>query len=223
VNDIVIRTRGLVVVLCVLLGAAAPAMAETSLDVLLGFNGGTGGQVGFKWAPIQPHLPWGARVSAAYIRGDGGDGSTAYALWTGVTPGTNPDEEATTWSFRLDANYRFRNRSFSELSVFGGLRHARFTAEFTERATSSLLKIESAPWGLGAGLEADYEFGSSSDLVVVVGLDYYFKAALKGDNDVTFEPGQETGGVSYDEADKAVGQPRLELLVMAGLSFRFGG
>ena len=49
-----------------------------------------------------------------------------------------------------------------------------------------------------------------------------FKAALTGNNGVTYKPGEETDGVSYDEADDAVNQPRLEFLALIGLSFRFG-
>ena len=205
------------VLVCLLL--AASAAAEVSVDILGGFNGGTGGQLGFKYAQPRPDIPWGGRISVAYLRGAGGNTSEAVYIWTGERPSSDPNVNDIIWNGRLDANYRFNSEDFSEFSVFGGLRWDSFTAKYTDAEDNELLQVESSPFGLGIGLEGNYPFGKTADLVLVVGVDYYFKTDLKGNNGDTITPDDPR----YDDAAKAIDQPQWVPLVMAGLSFRFGG
>jgi hypothetical protein len=198
---------------------ATPAAAEVSVDILGGFNGGTGAQLGFKYAQPRPDIPWGGRISVAYMRGAGGNTSQAVFIWTGKLPSSDPNVNDTIWNVRLDANYRFNSEDFSEVSVFGGLRWESFDAKYTDAEDTELLTVESSPFGLGIGLEGNYPFGKTADLVLVVGLDYYFKTDMVGNNGVTITPDDPR----YDEAAKSVDQPNWVPLVMAGLSFRFGG
>jgi hypothetical protein len=203
------------------LPASAPAR-ELSADVLLGFNGGTGGQVGFKLADPYPQTPWGVRLSVAYIRSDVGDATQALLIFRDYVPATNPNETGVTWNARLDASYRFDSRTFSELSVFGGVRYASFTGTIEPVSGEEKLEVTSDPWGLGIGVEMNFEFGEKSDFVVVGGLDYYFRTDIS-DGRTTYSPGGEPiNGYTYDEVDKAINQPRWEPLIMAGISFRFG-
>ena len=214
-------SRVATIVLAVAIGMilAAPSVAEVSVDILGGFNGGTGAQVGFKYAQPRPDIPWGGRISVAYMRGAGGNASQAVFIWTGELPSSDPNVSDVIWNVRLDANYRFNSEDFSEVSVFGGLRWESFNAEYTDAEDTELLTVESSPFGIGIGLEGNYPFGKTADLVLVVGLDYYFETELKGNNGVTITPDDPR----YDEAAKAIDQPNWVPLVMAGLSFRFGG
>ena len=214
-------SRVATIVLAVAIGMilAAPSVAEVSVDILGGFNGGTGAQVGFKYAQPRPDIPWGGRISVAYMRGAGGNASQAVFIWTGELPSSDPNVSDVIWNVRLDANYRFNSEDFSEVSVFGGLRWESFNAEYTDAEDAELLTVESSPFGIGIGLEGNYPFGKTADLVLVVGLDYYFKTDLKGNNGVTITPDDPR----YDEAAKSIDQPSWVPLVMAGLSFRFGG
>ena len=198
---------------------ATPAAAEVSVDILGGFNGGTGAQLGFKYAQPRPDIPWGGRISVAYLRGAGGNTSQAVFIWTGELPSSDPNVNDTIWNVRLDASYRFKSEDFSEVSVFGGLRWESFDAKYTDAEDNELLTVESSPFGIGIGLEGNYPFGKTADLVLVVGLDYYFKTDMVGDNGVTITPDDPR----YDEAAKSIDQPSWVPLVMAGLSFRFGG
>jgi hypothetical protein len=206
--------------LCLLLPIlATPAAAEVSIDILGGFNGGTGAQIGFKYAQPRPDIPWGGRVSLAYLRGSGGNTSEAVYIWTGERPSSDPNVSDVIWNVRLDASYRFGSDDFSELSVFGGVRWQSFNAKYTDVAGAELLEVESSPFGIGIGVEGDYAFGKTTDLVLVAGLDYYFKTDLKGNNGVTISPDDP----EYSDAAESIDQPSLVPLVMAGVSFRFGG
>ena len=208
--------------LLTIVSSGASWASEVSVDALLGFNGGTGGQLGFKVADPSPSLPWGVRVSMAYLRPTAGKTNDALRIFLGLEPTSLQNESDEVWSFRLDVSYRFKVQSFSELSVFGGVRHARFTAKYDSQHGERLMEVTSNPWGLGLGVEGNYELGTNTDLVIVGGLDYYFESSLTGDG-VSFEPGgEDQNGYSYGDADKAVNQPSLEPLVMVGVSYRFG-
>jgi len=198
---------------------------EYSASVLLGFNGGTGGQVGFQVGEFSFDHPLAVRFAVSYLRAFPGDAQKVYPIFRGESTTTAMDEKADIWNYRLDATYRFKNRSFSFLTVFGGARYSLFNGKFMPKNNQEDLEVTSNQWGLGAGVQGTYEFGKNTDLLIQAGLDYYFPSTLKS-NGTSYSPnGNSTNpqnSSTWDDANDAIEQPSWEPLLMIGVSYRFG-
>jgi hypothetical protein len=199
---------------------------EYSASILLGFNGGTGGQVGFQAGDFSYELPLAVRIAVSYLRTFPGDAQKAYPIFRGETTTTAMDEKADIWNCRLDVSYRFKNRSFSFMTVFGGARYSMFTGKFMPKNFQEDLEITSNQWGMGIGIQGTYEYGKNTDFLIQAGLDYYFPSTLKS-NGTSYSPNGDStnpqNGYTWDDANDAIDQPSWEPLLMIGVIFRFGG
>jgi len=206
------------------LAVGVAGATELAIDGLLGFNGGNSAQVGFRVADEKRETPWLGRFAVGYTLGDAGDGYKAAEIFLGVTPTTNPNEEGRTWALRLDAGYRFKMERDHEVNVFGGLRYAAFTGKFESPLGRGNLEVTSNPFGLGVGIEGDYNLGTHTYLLLVAGIDFYFNATIEGEGK-SFSPGDgpNEDGFSYDDVNKAINQPAIEPMLMMGVRYRFGG
>jgi hypothetical protein len=105
-----------------------------------------------------------------------------------------------------------------------GLRHSAYTANFVYVGGNEDFDINSSHWGIGAGLGSDFRLGARTDLMMNLGLDYYFSSTLTG-HDTAYNPDgtaiNPREDYGYGDADAAVGQPKFRARLATGLQYRF--
>ena len=80
------------------------------------------------------------------------------------------------------------------------------------------------PWGGGLGLESRFAINESTQFQLQLGFDYYQEVELSGHDTVYTPEGDHINprdGYDYSDADNAVDQPSVEILVMMGLLIGF--
>lgn len=135
-----------------------------------------------------------------------------------------PEESGRIWGLRLDLLKRVSLLSLQRAYAFGGVRHARFTGNFKFIGGNEDFDITSNHWGLGGGIESHFAMGHRIDMVMAVGMEYFFAGTLSG-HDTSYSPDGDNinprEDYTYSDADAAVAQPKLEPSFMLGLAYRF--
>ena len=170
-----------------------------------------------------PSFPVTARFGVGYTSLDAGEPLDARSVFINDATNGVPQESGHTWSLDLDVLYPVEVFSLPRSNVYGGIRYARFNGNFKFVGGNEDFDVTSNHWGFGAGLESYIWMSRRIDLVVNAGLDYFFASRLSG-HDTSYSPDESNvnprNDYTYSDADAAVGQPKLEPLVMLG--FRYG-
>ena len=99
-----------------------------------------------------------------------------------------------------------------------------FTGNFVFIGGNEDCDITSNQWGLGLGLKAYFEMSNRFDFVTSVGFDYFFSNTLSG-HDTEYSPdGENVNGrndYTFDDADDAINQPKLQPRLMVGVNYHF--
>ena len=108
--------------------------------------------------------------------------------------------------------------------VSTGFRHSSYTANFAYIGGNEDFDVTSSNWGVGAGLVSDFAVSRRMDLMVNLGLDYYFSSTLTG-HDTQYNPDgtavNPREDYDYGDADSAVGQPKFRARLATGLQYHF--
>jgi hypothetical protein len=165
--------------------------------------------------PVQVRLRLGRTGVEA---GNAGDARRVFI--NDATNGT-PRESGRTWDFGLDGLYAIGPRT----NVFGGLRYARFKANFRFVGGNEDFDVTSSHWGLAAGAETSYPMGRRTALILTGGLEYFLSSRLTG-HDTSYSPdGDDVNprlDYTYHDADQAVGQPTWRPLLLIGVKYQLG-
>lgn len=200
--------------------AAGPVF---SAGLSCGYLGGAAGQLSGRVNDFATGFPLAARFGVGYASVEPGKSAAARQVFINDATNGIPEESGNRWDLRLDLMYPVRLLSLPRAYVYGGPRYSRFKANFKYIGGNEDFDVLSNQWGFGSGLESNFAVSPKLDLVITTGLDCFQRATLSG-HDTSYSPdGDDSNGrdgYSYDDADDAINQPRVELQLMVGFSYR---
>jgi len=198
--------------------------AELSATALAGYKGG----MGFKAAATLSHFaqgfPLAIEFGVGHTRMDPGKPAEARKVFINDATNGTPEESGWAWDFRLDFLYPLRALGVQNASAYIGVRRSMFTGNFKFVGGNEDFDVTCDQWGWGAGLTATFPMGKQFGFTLAAGIDHYPLATLTG-HDTSYSPdGEEVNGrqgYDYTKADDAVNQPKLQGVLMAGITYTF--
>lgn len=225
------RKLALEVLICAALAAPAAARAvDFSYSAFSGYQDGLGLRLGVTAHELARGLPLSAELSVGYAFRDPGDPVLARQVFINQNQDGTPEKSGHAWDFRLDGIYFLRVPWLSELGLYGGVRHSRFSGDFKYVGGNEDFEVTANQWGFGLGARAGWSVSPTFTLTATVGLDFYPWATIYGhsasySSDGTVVDGRTNGnGVAYTwaDADKAVNQPKVVPALLVGVTWRPG-
>jgi len=217
-----------------LIGLAVPLQAESanfenqetgfSSGLVLGYNDGFKFQ-GYAMVSNFAHdFPLNARISVGYTFIQPGSATSARRIFINNNTNGIPEDKGRILDFRLDLMFPVQFFSMKRAYLISGPRYSRFKGNFKYVGGNEDFDVTCNQWGLGSGLETYFRMSESVDLVLSGGLDYFFQSTLSG-HDTSYSPNDENVNpredYTYDDADNAIDQPKLEFSLMFGFSYNF--
>ena len=189
----------------------------------MGYDGVTGIQVHGTGSELARGFPLAIRFGVGYSFLDPGDPAAARRIFINNAANGVPETHRHSWDLRLDFLYRTTMWRTVDSYIFSGPRYARFLANFRYVGGNEDFVVVSHPWGWGAGMENRFPVGQSLIFVLTGGLDHYPATTLTG-HDTSYRPNNDNVNpredYTYADADRAIGQPKLEFRLMLGFDFR---
>lgn len=226
-----VRSVILLVVLASLLASissaqVSPASGDPALSggLEFGYFGGPGLQAYGMISNVAAGFPMNIKLALGYTSVEPGLSAEARRVFINDATNGIPEESGRQLDFRLDFMYPVDIFGLHRSFAFGGPRHARFVSNFKYIGGNEDFDVRSNQWGLGGGLESHFAMSRRIDLVVHLGLDYFFESTLSG-HDTKYSPDGDNAngrdGYTYDDADEAINQPKVEPRIMMGLAWNF--
>jgi hypothetical protein len=214
--------RALPAVLAAVLVGSAQA-ADFALGGLVGYKGGLAFRVTGTVSEFARNFPLALEAGIGYGTHDPGIATDARRIFINEATNGTPEKFGYTWDMRLDFLYRTQMLGIERAYLYGGIRYSLFTGNFEYIGGNEKFDITSDQFGLGMGVKTLFPMGSRIDFVLTAGLEYFFPAALKG-HDTTYTPDDDNVNAKeefvYADADGAVNQPKLQPVVLLGVSVR---
>ncbi len=188
--------------------------------LVLGYNGGFGGQFNLTIGNFQGGVPLSARFGIGYTISEPGIADSARKIFINDATNGTPEESGYSWNFRFDL--LFPVNILYKSDIYFGASYSMFTANFKYVGGNEFFDISSDQFGLGGGLETQLPLVQNLYMVFSVGADYFFESTLSG-HDTAYSPDGENvnprEGYSYENADNAINQPKLEGRFMIGINY----
>ena len=170
-------------------------------------------------------LPLAAKFTLGYVSFDPGNATDARRIFINNNQGGTVQEKGSVIRFSLDFLYPFNFLKIPESYLYFGPRYAMFKGNFKFIGNNEDFDVTSKHWGGGLGLEMGFPLSRKFMLSFNTGADYYLSSVLSG-HDTSYGPDGEKVNpredYEYKDADAAINQPKLELRLMLGFSYRFG-
>ena len=198
------------------------ANPKFSFGVLFGYTNNFGINLSATISEFTYDIPLSIRFGAGYNFRDAGNPWDARKIFINDNTNGDPDKFGHSIDLRLDFEYPVSLFSFRKTFIYAGPRYSMHTSTFEFIGGNEFFDITSSQFGLGAGLETHLGISQSLSFVFSGGFDYYFDSQIGG-HDSAYNPdgtvisGRE--GYTYNDADKAINQPKYEFRFMAGLNF----
>jgi len=190
----------------------------------IGYYGGPGFQVFGMVSNVATGFPMNLRLALGYTSVEPGLSAEARQVFINDATNGIPEEKGRQLDFRLDMLYPVQILNLQHAYLFGGPRHARFVGNFKYIGGNEDFDVTSNLWGIGGGLESFFAISPRFDLVLHLGLDYYFESNLTG-HDTQYSPDGDNSnardGYTYEDADQAIDQPKVEPRLMLGFVYNF--
>ncbi len=190
----------------------------------LGYFGGSGLHFSLTALDFAQDLPLSFRLGVGYTRVEPGKPDEARRIFINNATNGTPTEAGWMWDYRFDILIRTKTLGLKQANFYVGPRHVRFTGNFNYVGGNEDFDVTSHQWGLGAGLENDFAITPRLGVFVSAGADYYSSSWLVG-HDTKYNPDGEIVNqqedYTWDDADQAISQPKIEPRFMLGLSYRF--
>ena len=169
-------------------------------------------------------FPMHVKLGAGYLSTSPGSSADARRIFINDATNGVPESSGSITSFELTFLYPLKLLSLSEAYVYGGPRYTSFKANFKYIGGNEDFDVRSNQWGLGSGVEAYFPINPRFDFSLTTGVDYMFAGNLQG-HDTMYSPDATTGNerddYTYEDADAAINQPKLELALMLGVRYNF--
>lgn len=204
------------------------AQPATAGDFVGGLHVGTSGGLGFQASGTLVNftrdVPLSARFTFGYHVSSAGDPYAARRVFINNNTNGTPEDSAHQWQFRFDLMFPVFKIGPQQIVLFGGPRHARYTANFNYVGGNENFDVIARPWGGGLGVETQFVISDRTSFQLQFGVDYYQKTKLSG-HDTAYDPdGNHVNpreDYDYASADDAIDQPKVEILAMMGLMIGF--
>ncbi|HGY56435.1 MAG TPA: hypothetical protein ENK44_12065 [Caldithrix abyssi] len=197
--------------------------AEFIVQASGGYNGGPAFRAEGTLADFAINFPLSLRFGFGWASVYPGNAADARKIFINDATNGEPEKSGSTMDVRFDFMYPVNLLSLKQAYLYGGPRYSMFTAHFNFIGGNEVFEIKSDQWGLGAGLYNAFPISRSWALVVNAGIDYYFDAPIYG-HDTLYSPDGEHQNsrkdYTFEDAAKAINQPKLEPHVMVGVQVR---
>jgi len=198
--------------------------AEVHSELLAGYAGGPGGQMGLLVSHFVERSPLSVRFALGYDFLSPGNAEDARRIFINDADNGTPEQTGHAFVWRLDLVAPLGARG-SGWSLYAGPRYSRFTASFKFVGGDEDFDVRCHQWGVGGGAEYTAPMSPGVSLRVSGGADYFFPAALDG-HDTLYRPDNDNVNAhhdyTYQDADRAIDQPTLQFRVQAGVTLRLG-
>lgn len=219
-------SKRIIIILFLLLFFHHKGVAQNSAaGFTLGHNGGLTFRLHGLLSNFAQGFPLSVKLGIGYTAVDPGNAADARSIFINDATNGTPEQSGYVWDFRADLLYPMKWFSPARTYLYAGVRYAFFSGNFKFIGGNEDFDVTSTPWGIGAGLEMHFKMTDRLDLTTTAGVDYYLDSELEG-HDTTYSPDGEhinpREDYGYEEADQAINQPKVELLLMVGFNYHFG-
>lgn len=190
--------------------------------ISLGYYGGFGIQGSATVSHFVREIPLSLRLGIGYTSTDPGNPADARRIFINDATNGVPEKSGEIWDFRAD--FIVPIRLFAHSSIYAGIRYSLFTADFRFIDGNEFFTISSNDFGLGGGLETQFSLSSNLFLLFSAGADYYFSNKLSGHDTEYSSDGENVNprrDYTFDDADNAINQPKLQPRIMIGMNYGF--
>jgi hypothetical protein len=205
------------------------APSKYTVGVVTGYNRGYGLQGNITLHNFLTSFPFEMRFGIGYGGLNPGNALDARRIFINNNTNGTPEKKGRSFDFRLDLLVSKTIFNIENSFLVFGPRYSTFNGDFKYIGGNEDFEVKSKQWGLGIGIEHQFRMYRNMNLVFVYGLDYYFPSTLTGhdtsyspDNDnVNIRNDNQNGDIpfTYQDADKAIGQPRFMPRAMIGITF----
>jgi hypothetical protein len=203
---------------------AAPSPSHFSAALTAGYRSGRGVEALVIAHDFLGRSPLRVRLGLRYADVNAGRAMDARHVFINDNTNGTPEEHANNSGLKLDLLYPVHLLGQPHLYAFGGPRYARYRADYRFVGGNEDFEVASHHWGFGAGLENRYPVSPRVALTLAAGVDYYLPSTIYG-HDTSYSPDGTSvngrPGYSYSDADRAVGQPKLDPIMTLGFELRF--
>lgn len=200
---------------------ANPQKATMSAGISIGYNNGFGVNGEYKISNFAQGFPFSMRLSGGMLFGDPGSAPDARRIFINDATNGTPEKKGSAIEARLDFLYDMPQWQF--IDVYAGVHFRSFKGNFNYIGGNENFDITGNYWGIGLGADGIFPVNSRLDFIITAGTGWFFPSALTG-HDTSYSPDGDDinprNDYTYDDADEALKQPKLELRATAGLSFR---
>jgi hypothetical protein len=206
-----------------LLGVAPVAAQGPTLSVggLVGYENGTAIQAFGTVRGLAEGIPWAVRLRLGHTAVSPGSPTLARRVFVNQATNGTPSASGRTWDGGLDVLLPRGPRT----RIYAGLRHSSFMADFVFIGGNEDFEVRSSHWGVASGFEGGFPMARKLDLLLSAGAEYYLSSRIAG-HDTSYSPSNQNVNpredFTYADADEAVGQPKLRLALLVGVSYRLG-
>jgi len=212
--------RFVVLVAAVLIGFASYA-ADFSATAMGGYKGGLGFRVAGSVSRFAQNFPLGFELAVTYSTLDPGNPEMARRVFINEATNGTPEKSGSVWDLAFNFLIPVRVLGLHDAHMYIGVHKSFFDGSFKYIGGNEWFDVTSDPWGMGAGLRANFPMGNNVSLTMCGGLDYYPNATLTG-HDTSYGPDGEMVNqkedFSYNDADTAINQPKIQGVMMVGLT-----
>jgi hypothetical protein len=196
---------------------------ELATGALVGYNGGPGILLNTMITPSDD-LPITFRLGAGYTFINPGDAVTARNVFVHDSTDSTASKHGSVQDFRFDFLYRANWFLLDKMFIYAGPRYQHYSGLFDFPNSQESFNVKGVQWGIGIGFEAYFKVSEKMELVIRNGFDHYFPNTLSSLDTVYSPNGDDInpkGRYSYNDANEAITQPRLEIRWMIGFHFMF--
>jgi hypothetical protein len=198
--------------------------ADFSTSFLVGYNGGTSLEINGRVSEFAEDFPLQLQLGIAYTGLNPGNAPRARRIFINAATGGEPEKSGRIWDVSFDFLYRVGWFKIKQAFIHAGPRYAMYTGNFKFIGGNEDFDVTGDQWGLGAGIISFFPMNRRLYLTLTAGTDYYFLNDLTG-HDTTYRPDDENinprEDFTYKDADNAINQPKFQVRLMMGISYRF--
>jgi hypothetical protein len=198
---------------------------DISSDMVMGYSGGPGGQVGVNFSHFIENSGLSIRLGMGYNSTSPGDPVKAREIFVNEADNGTPESSAHDYVWRLDFVAPQKAHPGTGWRLSGGPRYSRFVANFRYVGGNEEFDVRAHQWGLGGGADYTAPMGSNVSFRLGGGVDYFFPSMLEG-HDSEYSPDNANIGskenFKYEDADQAINQPTVQFRAQAGIVMRLG-
>ena len=195
----------------------------------VGYNRGLGFQITVAAKGFSTDFPFELRAGIGYTNLNPGNAADVRRIFINNATNGVPEKNGRSFDYRIDFLIRKPVFGMSHGSIVLGPRFSTYNGHFKYVGGNEDFDIKSKQWGIGGGLENHFHMMERLNLIVALGLDFYFPSTLTGhdtsyspDNDnVNPQNDNQNGDVEfiYKDANKAVYQPCPDARAMVGIEW----